>query len=210
MKVEIIVAGSYEVNCYLISDSTKDAVIVDPGAEGPSIIAHIKEKGLNLKAILITHGHFDHIGAAEELRDAFGAEIIAHEKGKQYLEDISYNLSFRVGREHISFSADRYVSDGEIIKINDKELQFKVIYVPGHSADGVAYYQEKEKAVFVGDILFAGAIGRSDLPGGNSRQLLEGIKQKLFTLSNQVKVYTGHGDITTIGHEKQTNPYFAG
>ncbi|ONI46634.1 hypothetical protein AN642_02840, partial [Epulopiscium sp. SCG-B10WGA-EpuloA2] len=158
------------------------------------------------KAIFITHGHFDHIGAVEEIRKNTGAEVIAHKEGKRYLHDPQFNLSTHIG-ETISFDADKYVGANEELNINNGELQFKVIYVPGHSADGVAYYHKPSNSLFVGDIIFRASIGRTDLPGSDSLKLISGIKEKILTLSDDTTLYPGHGLKTTVAFEKKNNPF---
>ncbi|ONI45785.1 hypothetical protein AN640_04110 [Candidatus Epulonipiscium fishelsonii] len=215
MKIVTLKVGVFEEMTYiLIDERTNKVVIIDPGAEATRIINYLKEIGLvenrqgtsDLLAILITHGHYDHIGAIPELVEKFGPEVIAHEESKIYLNNSGYNLSSKVGREMIELDASRYIKDGEILKFSD-ELEFKVIYVPGHTLDGVAYYHEKSKSIFVGDIIFKRSIGRSDFFGGNQKQLIAGIKNKIFNLPDNVKIYCGHGDVTTVGEEKSLNPY---
>ncbi|OON95888.1 MAG: hypothetical protein ATN31_10370 [Candidatus Epulonipiscioides saccharophilum] len=207
MEIKRITVGTMGEQCYLIIDDNKEAVMIDPGDDAAILIDELNKAGATLKAILITHGHFDHISAVEAVKAKTGAEVIAHKEGKKYLPNPVYNLSSMVGL-NISIEADRYVSANEEININDSELKFKVIYVPGHSSDGVAYYNKENEALFVGDILFRLGIGRTDLPGSNSLQLIEGIENKIFTLPAETKVYPGHGEETTVGFEKKNNPFF--
>lgn len=208
--IKTLTVGMIQERTYfLIDENTKHCFVIDPGDEAKKILDIIERENLVVEKILITHGHYDHIGAAKEIKDVTGCKIIAHKEGKRYLEDPVWNLSAKIGRTPITLQADIYVEDGDTITMEaNKEVQLKVIFVPGHSADGVAYYYEKEKALLAGDILFNGSVGRTDNLGGDMNQLLYGIKTKLFTLPEDTYVYPGHGMPTTIKKEKATNPFF--
>ncbi len=208
MKIVTMTLGMIQEQSYLIIDeATKQTFIVDPGDEANRILAYLEKEGLKLHKILLTHGHFDHIGAADALRVHTGAPIVCHTKGKMYLEDISYNLS-AMGGEPFTLQADEYVEDGEHISLPGTSIDLEVIHIPGHTQDGVAFYEAGQGVVFVGDIIFSGSIGRTDFKGGNTVELLTGIQQKLFTLPDDVTIYPGHGPQTTVSHEKNTNAYF--
>ncbi|OOB80009.1 MAG: hypothetical protein ATN34_01495 [Epulopiscium sp. Nele67-Bin002] len=207
MRINMYPVGEIEELCYLaIDENTNEAVLVDPGTEAKRLLKAIDDEGVSLKAILITHGHYDHIGGVMEIRKATGAKVIAHVEGKNYLPNPAYNLSGYRPVSTIQFDADEYVEEGEL-HINDGELQFEVIHIPGHTSDGVAFYSANAKVIFVGDILFKNGVGRSDLPGGNHISLIEGIKHKLLSLPDDVAVLPGHGPTTSIGLEKRTNMY---
>ena len=208
MKIVMMTLGMMQEQSYFIIDeATKRAFVVDPGDQADKLLKYINQEGLKLEKILLTHGHFDHIGAVEALREATGATVICHTEGKIYLEDISYNLSAMTG-EPFTLKADRYVADGEHIKMEGTPIDLEVVYAPGHTLDGIAFYEASQKALFVGDIIFRGSIGRTDFKGGNSVQLITSIKNKIFTLPNDTVIYPGHGPSTSVGHEKNTNAYF--
>lgn len=198
--------GPLQTNAYLIYDeTTRKAVIIDPGAEPKKVIETLEKQQLKLEKILLTHGHFDHIGAVEVLKQETQAKVIAHKNAPKYLENPSYNLSQMFMGGVVTTQADDYVEDGDEIRIDGSNLCFKVIAIPGHTLDGMAFYDEKNKEVYVGDSLFKGSIGRTDFVGGDLNTLLKGIKNKLFTLPDETIVYPGHGESTTIGYEKSTN-----
>lgn len=198
-----------EQTYFVIDEQTQHCFVVDPGDEAKRILEKIEREGLVVEKILITHGHYDHFGAAQAVKEATGCQIVAHKEAKRALEDPVWNLSSKMGRTPIILKADIFVEDGDIITMEaNEEVALRVIFVPGHSADGVAYYYEKENVLLAGDILFNGSIGRTDNIGGNMSQLLSGIKEKLFTLPEDTVVCPGHGMPTTIKKEKTTNPFF--
>lgn len=207
--IQTMVVGALQENAYFfIDETTQHGFVIDPGADGEALLAYIKEQGFTIEKILITHGHFDHIGGAMFLKEALNIPIVIHEAGKKYLEDPMWNLSGAYGMPY-TVEADEYVKAGDIITLETApDMTMHVIHVPGHTEDGVAFYCASRGVVFVGDILFKGAVGRSDFPGGNGTLLLQGIKEKLFTLPEDTLVCTGHGGTTTIQYEKVTNPYF--
>ncbi|PHV71652.1 MBL fold metallo-hydrolase [Sporanaerobium hydrogeniformans] len=207
--IQRVTVGMLQEHTYFfIDEKTKHGFVIDPGAEGKRLLDYIKEKGWVIEKILLTHGHFDHMGAADFLKQELHCPIVCHEEGKAYLSDPAWNMSGALG-EHFICEADSYVKHGDFIRLeaNDK-MTLRVIHAPGHTLDGIAFYCEEEGVAFVGDILFAGAIGRSDLPGGNMQRLMSAIRAQLFTLPENTVVYPGHGDTTTIGKEKETNPFF--
>ncbi len=198
-----------EQTYFVIDEKTRHCFVIDPGDEPQKILRILESEQLVVEKILLTHGHYDHIGAAKQIKDKFGCDIMIHKEGKRSLEDPLWNLSSKMGRTPITLQADIFLEDGDIIVMEaNKEIELKVIFVPGHSADGVAYYYEKEKALLAGDILFNGSVGRADNIGGDMNQLLYGIKTRLFILPEDTYVYPGHGMPTTIKKEKNTNPFF--
>lgn len=198
-----------EQTYFYIDERTKHGFVIDPGADGTRLAQYAKENGYVIEKILLTHGHGDHIYGAEALRKATGAPIVMHKEGKQYVNDPAWNLSLALCQEAISFEADEYLEHGDEIALEaNPEFKVRMIYAPGHTSDGVAYYSEKEGIVFVGDIIFAGSVGRSDFPGGNSMRLLSSIRAQIFTLPDETVILAGHGPQSTVKREKNTNPIF--
>ncbi|MCR4956429.1 MAG: MBL fold metallo-hydrolase [Lachnospiraceae bacterium] len=198
MIIKGILVGHMEENCYLaVNEDTKEAVIIDPGAQADYIKEKVLEEGAKPVAILLTHGHFDHTGAVKELREYYGIKAYANEKEKEFLENLSMCLS------KTQVKVDDYFSDMEVLLLAGFQIQ--AIWTPGHTPGGTCFYFVKEKVLFSGDSLFQESVGRSDLPGGSMGSLITSIKEKLFLLDDDVVVYPGHMDVTTIGHEKQYN-----
>lgn len=205
LRVEQYVVGPVMTNCYFaVNEDTGEMLVVDPGDEADMLIGKIREKKLQPQAVLLTHGHFDHAKAAQEVADAFGVQIYAEEHERETLETPSANLCGMIGERSV-YHADVYVKDGDILELAG--FQIKVLHTPGHTKGGCCYYIEKEQAVFAGDTLFMESVGRTDFPGGSAATLLRSIEEKLMPLPGQVKVYTGHNDVTTIGWERQYNPF---
>ena len=205
MKIQSYVLGMVSTNCYIIfNESTNEALIIDPPDQAPALKVKIEELDLSPVAILLTHGHFDHIMAAGDLAAAFGIPVLAGEDEKALLEDYNLNGS-RMVRKNYTLSADRFLKDKEELTLGG--MRIKVIHTPGHTAGGVCYYFEEDKVLISGDTLFLESIGRTDLPTGDQYTLLESIRRKLMVLPEEVFVYPGHGDKTTIGYEKIHNPY---
>ncbi len=204
MTIERVITGPIEENCYVII-SEKECIVIDPGDDGDKIAEVIGSR--TVKYIALTHAHFDHIGALKYIKERFGGEIIMHKADLFLLENAPKTAAFFGLKCDPQPHPDRFVEDQDEIEFG--EIKIKVIHVPGHSPGGVAYLFEKgkEKHLFTGDILFAGSVGRTDLPGGNWEQLITGIRRKLLTLDPATYVYPGHGPITTIAREMLTNPF---
>lgn len=208
MKIESLAVGMLaEQTYFIIDEQTKKTFIVDPGDDASIINRKIDQEGLKVEKILLTHGHFDHIGAVEEVRKHTGCQVVIHTAGKLYLQDVNYNLSPMIG-SHITVEADGYVEHGDVITLEGTDIELEVIHAPGHTKDGVAFYSKKYKVAFVGDIIFKGSVGRTDFPGGNAADLIKNIKERLFTLDKDVTLYPGHGEATTVGYEILHNAYF--
>lgn len=197
--------GSMGANCYLYACmESKKAALIDPGAGGKQIQQWVLEKGLKVDYILLTHGHVDHIGAVDELRDLLGdVSVGIHAGDAEMLTDAKKNLSSYLGSPVVLQKADFLFQDGQELAIGKQLL--KVISTPGHSPGGVCFLSPE--GLFSGDTLFAGSIGRTDFPGGSFDQLLQGVKEKLLLLPDDTRVFPGHGEDTTIGEEKRDNPF---
>ena len=205
-KIITKVLGSVSTNCYFIVNvSTKETIIVDPADSPTTIESVISENGLKPQAILLTHGHFDHILAANHIKDRFNIPVIASDYEKNIIEDSRLNLSLSFG-ETVGLKADEYVQDGALLDIAG--FSIKVIHTPGHTEGSACYYFSNEDILISGDTLFYESVGRSDFPTGNSLQLICSIKEKLLILPEKTIVFPGHGDSTTIEHEKRYNPFF--
>lgn len=203
--LECLAVGAMGANCYLYACmESKKAVIIDPGAEGQKIYRWVSEKGLKIEYILLTHGHVDHIGAVDELRGLFGeAAVGIHAEDAEMLTDARKNLSSYFGPEVVQQKADFLLQDGQELTVGQERL--KVLATPGHTPGGVCFLGSE--GLISGDTLFAGAIGRTDFPGGSMKQLLKGIREKLLILPEDTRVFPGHGEETTIGEEKGSNPF---
>ncbi|MHB1653401.1 MAG: MBL fold metallo-hydrolase [Desulfitobacteriaceae bacterium] len=198
--------GGMGANCYLFAcDETRKGVVVDPGAEGHAIYRWILEKQIQVEYILLTHGHLDHIGAVDELRELLGAKVFIHAGDAQMLMDGRKNLSAYFGPSMAFQAADGFLEDGQVLTVGKRDLT--VLATPGHSPGSLSFLTSE--GVFSGDTLFAGSIGRTDFPGGSLEQLLEGVEKKLLVLPDDTRVYPGHGESTTIGQEKRENPFLA-
>lgn len=204
MMLKRLIVGPLQVNCYILADEkTKEAVVIDPGDDAKDILRAVREKGLAVKFIVNTHGHFDHIGANRELKEATGAEILLHEGDAPVLKSAKLHAAAFNLTTTASPPADRYVAAGDVITAG--EISLRVLHTPGHSPGGISLAEEG--MVFTGDALFAGSIGRSDLPGGDLMTLLKGIRDNLLALPGETRVFPGHGPDTTIADEKRDNPF---
>ena len=204
MIIKNIVVGPLEVNCYILGcEDTKEAAIIDPGDNADEIISNIEKEGLNPKFIINTHAHFDHIGGVKAIQDHFKIDFILHE-GDLFLVENASEQATAFGLKPISKPVvNKNATNGEKVNLGNKSIT--VIHTPGHSPGGVCYYSGNN--VFVGDTLFAGSIGRTDLPGGSYDTLINSIKENLFPLGDSTIVYPGHGPSTTIRNEKEHNPF---
>ncbi|MBS4199662.1 MBL fold metallo-hydrolase [Bacillus sp. FJAT-49732] len=205
MKWVKIPLGPLQTNCYILYNADKECIVFDPGDQGKDLNNYIQDEGFSPLAILMTHAHFDHIGAIDEVRDRWEIPVYIHEKEAEWLTNSTLNGSARYGANITARSADHLILKEESLKIGPFLLQ--VLHTPGHSPGSISYYSKEANALFGGDTLFAGSIGRTDLPGGNHEQLLTSIKAKIFNCPEPTKVLSGHGPVTTIKEEKDSNPF---
>jgi glyoxylase-like metal-dependent hydrolase (beta-lactamase superfamily II) len=210
MIVRTLTLGPAQTNCYLVGAEpsgeavAREAVVIDPGWDADVILSEIRSAELTIKAILLTHGHFDHIGAVAEVKEALRVPLMAHAREIDLL-DAKGGADLFGFRIRAVPPPDRLVAHGERIEIG--ALKFEVRNVPGHTVGHVAFVEHASRSAFVGDVLFAGSIGRTDLPGGDYDTLIASITDQLLTLPDEFKVYPGHGPPTTIGVERRTNPF---
>lgn len=193
----------FDENCYVVSDNTGEGVVIDPGGMASTILEYIREAKLSIKAVLNTHGHCDHIGADDAIRDATEAQLYIHKEDAPMLGDVKLNLSAFMGFRALARPAEHLLSEGDVISFGQSKLE--VLHTPGHSKGGVCFVGDG--VVFTGDTLFAGSIGRSDFPGGSEVELIGNIKKRLLVLPDDMKVYSGHGPSSEIGWERVRNPY---
>lgn len=188
-------------NSYIILDENKkEAAIIDPGGEADKIIDMISSLDVQIKYIILTHCHIDHIGALNQIKEYTKATVIMSRKGSEEINNPDMNLSRYFGRDLANINIDARIDDGDLIHIGN--LEFKVIETPGHTEDGICLYCEKENLVFSGDTMFAGTWGRTDLPSGSMDKIMDSISNKLLVLPDETVVYPGHDRPTTVGDEK--------
>ncbi len=208
-KLIRMTVGMVMTNCYIgYNEDTREAFIVDPGDDARRISQTVREEKLNVKGILLTHGHFDHIMAVPELKAEFGAPVYAHEAEEKLLKDTQMNLSAPWAGRALSLEAERLVKDGEKFELAGFEIQ--AVHTPGHTAGGVSYYLEAEGGLFSGDTLFRGSYGRVDLPTASGAEIARSICEKLLPLPEETAVYPGHERETTIASERKYNPLSRG
>lgn len=209
MEINTVVLGDYQTNCYCVRKNSisSECLIIDPGLSPEPLIQFLQTNGLKVGSILLTHGHVDHIGGVETIRQySPDVKVTIHKEDAVMLTDPTQNLSVMSGGMVQARPAERLL-ESEKEPFQAAGLQFKVLHTPGHSPGGICLYSAAEKTLFVGDTLFAGSVGRTDFPGGDHRQLIEMIRQKLWVLPDETAVYPGHGPATTLANEKKFNPF---
>jgi hydroxyacylglutathione hydrolase len=202
--IKDLTVGPIMANCYIVGcEETKVAAVIDPGDEADRILIVLAEAGLTVQTIINTHGHFDHVSANQRMKEVTGAELLIHALDAPMLSQLSATAAAWGMSSEDSPPPDRTIAHGDVVQVGNIDLT--VIHTPGHTPGGISLHSNK--AVFVGDTLFAGSIGRTDFPGGDFGVLKTSIQKKLFTLDDDVTVYPGHMGLTTIGQEKRTNPF---
>lgn len=205
VQIKKIVTGMIEENCYIIYDG-QDALVVDPGDETSKIKNEIEELNVRPLAVILTHAHYDHIGALEDIRTDYSIPVYLSEQEQDWLDNPQKNLSV-FSTHKITARPPEYLFEPEE-EVTIGPFTFTVRATPGHSPGGVSFLFQEDKIAVVGDALFKGGIGRTDLPGSEPEKLVPSIERELFSLPDDTRVFSGHGSETTIGHEKHTNPYF--
>lgn len=203
MEIIKIPVGSYQTNCYIVFDEDKNGVIIDPGFSGESLEKIINDNEVNVKAIILTHGHGDHVGGVEYLREKLDIPVIAHIEEKEILENPNLNLSAMMEVGPTKVIADKFVDESDIIEFGN--LTFKVIHTPGHTKGGMCLYIDGH--LFSGDTIFQYSIGRTDFSTGDYNELINSIKEKVIVLPDETKILSGHGDVSTILDEKLYNEF---
>jgi len=207
LSVVVIEVGPLVANAYLVGHPTSGrAVVVDPGEEGKKIHRLLGEKGWVLEKILLTHGHFDHVGGVRFLKEQTGAAVYIHEADATMMRNASLQGAMFGLRVPEPPRPDVFLKEGDIVSLADQE--FRVLHTPGHSQGHVTFLVGG--MAFVGDLIFAGSIGRTDLPGGSHDVLLRSVREKIFTLAPETTIFSGHGPATTVGEEIRSNPFFVG
>lgn len=205
VKVLTKVVGYVQTNCYIVVDeTTKECLIIDPGANAKQLLDEIEHRGFHPLAILLTHGHFDHAGEARELAKKYDIKIYAHDAERETLEDPNKNLSTMIQKRE-TYSADIYLENYQELSFGN--FHIKVFHTPGHTPGGCCYYFEELGYLFSGDTLFAQSVGRTDFPGGSMSQIVRSIKEQLLRLPDETIVYPGHNEQTSIENERKNNPY---
>ncbi|MBN1393017.1 MAG: MBL fold metallo-hydrolase [Sedimentisphaerales bacterium] len=208
MKIDCLVLGAFETNCYVLraNEKVKDCLVIDTGLVAEELVDFIRAHRLNPVAVVLTHGHVDHIAGLVALRHHYPCiKVYIHKLDAEMLTGEKDNLSYMAGLSFSSAPADFLLEEGDTIE--QANIKLHVLHTPGHTQGGICLYSKDDGIAFVGDTLFADSIGRTDMPGGSGTQLINSIKQKLCTLPDETIVYPGHGPQTTIGQEKKNNPF---
>ncbi len=203
---EIFPVGPLQCNCSVVGDeTTREALVIDPGDDIEDVLALVQKHNLTVKQIVVTHAHIDHVGGAMKLRAATGAPILLNQNDHALLKMLDVQAAWIGVEDPGKVEIDRSIGQGDIVQAGS--LTAKVIHTPGHTEGSVCLYFPSEKKLIAGDTLFAGSIGRTDLPGGSMRKIINSLHEKVMTLPDETLVVPGHGPLTTIGEERESNPF---
>ncbi len=209
MILKMLTVGPFQENCYVVGDEEPGVgAIIDPGDEAARIAMAVEETGLDIETIIVTHAHIDHVGAVVALKEEYACPVLMHEESEALLAGLptqAMMMGLRFGKVP---TVDRYVEDEEVLEVGN--LRLRSLYTPGHAPGHLAFYLQDEGLVLSGDALFAGSVGRVDLPGGSMEVLMRSIEERLLTLPDGTLVYPGHGPQTTIANERASNPFLQG
>ena len=209
MILEMLTVGPFQENCYIIGDEDSGAgAVVDPGDEAARIALAVEQTDLEVGSIIVTHAHIDHVGAVAALADEYACPVLMHAESEPMLMQLptqAMMMGLKFGKVP---AVDRHIGDGDVLEVG--ELRLRSLYTPGHAPGHLAFYVEDEGLVLSGDALFAGSVGRTDLPGGSMEVLMRSIEERLLTLPNETRVFPGHGPQTEIGNERTSNPFLQG
>ena len=209
MILEMLTVGPFQENCYIIGDEESGVgALIDPGDEAPRIAMAVEQTDLEIGSIIVTHAHIDHVGAVAALVDEYACPVLMHAEAEPMLRQLptqAMMMGLRFGKVP---TVDRYIEDEEVLEVGD--LGLRSLYTPGHAPGHLAFHVEDRGLVLSGDALFAGSVGRVDLPGGSMEVLMRSIEERLLTLPYDTDVYPGHGPRTTIGNERASNPFLQG
>jgi glyoxylase-like metal-dependent hydrolase (beta-lactamase superfamily II) len=209
MILEMLTVGPFQENCYIIGDEISGiGAVVDPGDEAARIALAVEQTDLDVASIIVTHAHIDHVGAVAALVDEYACPVLMHAEAEPMLKQLptqAIMMGLKFGKVP---AVDRHIGDEEVLEVGD--LRLRSLYTPGHAPGHLAFFIEGEGLVLSGDALFAGSVGRVDLPGGSMEVLMRSIEERLLTLSDETRVFPGHGPQTEIGNERTTNPFLQG
>ena len=209
MILERIVVGRFQENCYIIGDEESGiGALIDPGDDAVRIVFAVEQTKLAISQILVTHAHVDHVRAVTTLVDEYYCPVLMHREAETMLRRLPHEARMMGVKFRKVPAVDRYIEDEEVLEIG--ALRLRSLYTPGHAPGHLAFYMEEGGIVFSGDTLFAGGIGRTDLPGGNAELLMQSIFERVLTLPDETRVLSGHGSETTIARERMTNPFLRG
>lgn len=209
MILEGITVGPFQENCYIVGDeSSGEGALVDPGDEAARIALAVEQTGLEIGSIILTHSHIDHVGAVADLAEEYSCPVLLHAEAEEMLKTLPQQATMfgvKVGKVP---EVDRYIESGETLAVGGVRL--RSLYTPGHAPGHLSFHVESEGLVLSGDAVFAGSIGRVDLPGGSMEVLMKSLREEILPLPDETRLYPGHGPATTVGEERANNPFLNG